>query len=265
MGLTARPKTRLLSASDPAPVELLRVGGRSAFVLTCEHGGRAIPAQLADLGLPAGELDRHIGWDIGAEAVARGLSAALDAPLAVQRFSRLVIDCNRPPGSPQCIPEISDGTIVPANRGLDEALRAERWEEIHAPFHDAVAALLDERARAGPPTALVCVHSFTGRLATDPRERPWHLGLLARSDERLSTALVAALAEAEPDLVVARNEPYRIESGSDYTIPVHGEARGLPHVLIEIRQDLIGAAEGQARWINLLAAALRASEAALFA
>lgn len=262
MGLAQGLGDRLLAAGDPEPVEVLRPDGTAPFVLACEHAGRAIPSRLGDLGLAPGEIDRHIGWDIGAGAVARGISAALDAPLVLQRYSRLVIDCNRPGAAPDCIPERSDGTPVPGNRGLDPAGRQRRWDEIHRPFHAALAGLLDRRA--GRPAGLVAVHSFTPRLAAAGGARPWHLGLLWRRGGGLGEALMAALGRAEPGLVLARNEPYRIEDISDFTIPVHGEARAIPHVLLEIRQDLIDTPKGQARWARLLCAALAACDPGFF-
>lgn len=264
MGLAQGLEDCLLAAADPEPVEVLRADGASAFVLSCEHGGRAIPSRLGDLGLAAGEIDRHIGWDIGAEAVARGLSAALDAALVLQRYSRLVIDCNRPRAAADCIPPVSDGTEVPANRALDSGARRRRWDEIYRPFHAALAALLNRRVETGKRAALVAVHSFTPRLAVQGGARPWHLGLLWRRNGGLAEALMAALGRAAPELVIAHNQPYRIDDASDFTIPVHGEARAIPHVLLEIRQDQIVTPDGQARWTRLLADALRACEPQLF-
>jgi predicted N-formylglutamate amidohydrolase len=249
----------LLSPRDPRPVELVNADARSAFVLACEHAGRAVPERLGDLGVSPADMDRHIAYDRGAEEVSRNLSKRLDAPLVLQRYSRLVIDCNRPSTAPDCFPEISDGTPIPANAGLAAADRQRRLDEIHRPFHQALAALLDRRAAAGATPILVAVHSFTPRLAGGA-DRHWQLGVLSNRDRRFAERFLAAFQARNPDIPSAHNEPYVVDDLSDYTIPVHGEARGLPHVLIEIRNDLIADAAGQARWAGLIADALTAAE-----
>ncbi|MDF0498437.1 N-formylglutamate amidohydrolase [Bradyrhizobium yuanmingense] len=245
----------MLSPSDLAPVELVNADGRADFVFVCEHAGAAIPQRLGNLGLPAAELVRHIAFDIGAEAVARRLSARLDAQLLIQRYSRLVVDCNRPFSAPDCIPEVSDGTVVPANLRLSDYQRCQRYNEIHEPFHREVANLLDRRAETGSPTVLVAVHSFTGRLRGGPI-RPWQLGVLSNRDPSFAESFFAAFQRRNPTTISARNEPYGVDDEGDYTIPVHGEARGLSHLLLEIRNDLIGNADGQRIWSSLIVEAL---------
>ncbi|MEE8454091.1 MAG: N-formylglutamate amidohydrolase [Limibaculum sp.] len=239
-----------LEPGDPSPVEMVDGHKRGSVVLTCEHGGRAVPRALGESAPPAPEMARHIAWDLGAEATARQIAARLGAPLVIQRYSRLVIDSNRPRHAPDLAPATSDGTGIPFNSAIGEAGLEARWQAIHAPFHRADARLLDDRAAR--PTALVAVHSFTPRLRGGAA-RPWHVGLLARADMALAEALAEALGHHVPDALVTFNEPYRIENDSDYTIPVHGEARGLPHVLVEIRNDLIREPGGAARWGMLLA------------
>lgn len=245
---------RLLGAGDPIGVECVNPDGRAGLVLICEHAGRTIPAALGDLGLNPTDMGTHIAYDIGAEDVARHMAQRLDAPLLLQRYSRLVIDPNRPFHAPDCIPEISDGVLVPGNQGLSEAARRCRQEEIHAPFHAAISDLLDARAAAARPTLLVTVHSFTPVLAGARREM--EVGLLFNRDSRLALALKERLAELAPRATVALNAPYAVDDESDYAIPVHGEGRGLPHVLIELRNDLIANAQGQAHWAEWLADAL---------
>lgn len=249
----------LLSARDPAPVTVSNPSGRSPVLLTVEHAGRAVPAILGDLGVEPAGMDRHIAWDVGAAALGEALSALLDAPLLCQPYSRLVIDCNRPFEAPDLIPEVSDGTPVPANRGLGDAARRRRFEAIHQPFHRAVAQVLDERAARGVSTLLVSLHSFTPMLAVEGRQRPWQLGLLHGRDARLAEVLMNAFVQRNPGICCAFNEPYTIDCISDYTVPVHGEARGLPNVLLEIRNDEIADGEGRARWAAMLATALSAA------
>lgn len=241
--------TGLLGPEDPAPMELHREAGASAFVLTCEHAGQAIPGKLGDLGIARADLDRHIGWDIGALEVARLMADMMDAPLVHQRYSRLVYDCNRMPGAFDAIAEHSDGTAIPANQGLSEAHATARHDEVFRPYHDAIATLLDRRQAAGLPAILGSIHSFTPVFQGE--ERPWHLGVLYGSD-RSYPALVLEQLYREAGLVIGDNEPYAITYGKDYTIPVHGEDRGIPHVEIEIRHDLIVEAEGQARVAEVL-------------
>ncbi|MGY2811935.1 N-formylglutamate amidohydrolase [Bradyrhizobium sp. USDA 4506] len=242
----------VLSSSDPRPVELVNADGRADFVLVCEHAGTAVPRRLENLGLPAAETLGHIACDIGAEGVARRLADQLDAPLFLQRYSRLVIDCNRPFSAPDCIPEVSDGTVVPGNLRLAEYRRRQRYAEIHEPFHREVALFLDRRATAGSPAVLVAVHSFTPRLAGGPR-RPWQLGVLSNRDRSFAGRFLDSFQEQNPATICAHNEPYVVNDQGDYTIPVHGEARGLPHLLLEIRNDLIGVPDEQRRWASLIA------------
>nr|WP_245214195.1 N-formylglutamate amidohydrolase [Pararoseomonas indoligenes] len=243
-----------MDVKDPAPVEVVNAGGASPFVLLCEHASKHIPARYADLGLPASELGRHIAWDIGAAELARLLSARLDAPLLLAGASRLVIDLNRPPGMPSSIPEMSESTPIPGNTGLSAAERTLRQTAWFHPFHGAVTALLDRRQAEGRRTLVVGVHSFTPRY--QGVDRPWHAGVLFAGAERFGRALAAAIA-ADPALVVGENEPYRIEPGIyDYTVPVHGDARGLDAVLIEVRQDLLGDEAGIRDWAERLAPAL---------
>ncbi len=240
----------LLSPGDPAPVVELRPDGASPFLLIADHAGQAVPARLDRLGLPQSELDRHIGWDIGIAGTTGRLSARLDAHAVLQAYSRLVIDCNRPLDAPTSITTASDGTAIPGNAGLDHAGRRERAEEVFAPYHARIESALDARVRLGRPTILVAMHSFTP--AMNGSARPWHAGVLYQRDARFAHALLDAL-RAEGDLVVGDNEPYTVSDATDYAIPVHAEARGLPHVELEIRQDLIADADGQQAWAERLA------------
>ncbi len=240
----------LLLPGDPAPVAERRPGGASPFLLIADHAGQAVPARLGRLGLPQSELDRHIGWDIGIAGTTERLSALLDAHAVLQAYSRLVIDCNRPLHAPGSIATASDGTGIPGNAGLDDAGRRQRVEAIFAPYHARIAAALDARLREGRPTILVAMHSFTP--AMNGSARPWHAGVLYQRDARFAHALLEAL-RAEGDLVVGDNAPYSVSDATDYAIPVHAEARGLPHVELEIRQDLIADAAGQQAWAERLA------------
>ena len=246
----------LLEPDEPNPVTLENESGDSVFFLTCEHAGRAFPRRLGRLGLPEAETLRHIAWDIGIGAVGRELSLLLNAAVILQTYSRLVIDCNRDPKVPSSIPEISEATEIPGNRSLNETERAARVDAIFRPYHNAIAAALDRRAAADRASVLVALHSFTP--VFKGVSRPWHVAVLFNRDPRLAHAL-AELLRADGSLMIGENEPYRVSDLTDYTVPVHGERRGLPHVEIEIRQDLITDPSGQREWAERLARLLPAA------
>jgi predicted N-formylglutamate amidohydrolase len=240
----------LLGPRDVPPVREYNDSGRSPFLLTCDHYGRLIPQALGDLGLPESELVRHIAWDIGIAGVAEMLSKHLDAHLIVQRYSRLVIDCNRPPDVASSIPLISEATTIPGNEGISREAAALRRAEIFDPYHHRIGAIIDQRRQRNMPTILVSLHSFTPVYAGIAR--PWHIGTLYQRDKILPPLLLQSL-RAEPDLVVGDNEPYAVSDDTDYTIPVHAEARGLMNTGIEIRQDLISDQAGEKAWADRLA------------
>ncbi len=252
--------SRLLDREDVPPLFEQNAAGRSPFLFTCDHYGRLIPRKLGDLGLPTGELTRHIAWDIGIAGVAETLSNHLDAQLIGQRYSRLVIDCNRPLTAAGSIPRLSEATMIPGNEGLTREDAAIRRQEIFDPYHQRIKKVIDQRQREAKPTVLVALHSFTPVYAGV--KRPWHIGTLYHRDATLPPLLLKAL-RAEPDLVVGDNEPYAVSDETDYTIPVHGEARGLINTGIEIRQDLISDEAGQAQWAERLARMLGEIEVVL--
>ena len=252
--------TLLLGEQDVPPVLENNADGRSPFLLTSDHYGRAIPRSLGDLGLPASEFERHIAWDIGIAGVAEALSKHLDAHLIAQRYSRLVIDCNRPPQAASSIPLVSEATVIPGNADLARGAAEARHRQIFEPYHRRIAETIERRSRDGLPTVLVSLHSFTPVYAGVAR--PWHIGTLYNRDTRLPPLLLKLL-RGEPGLVVGDNEPYAVDDKTDYTIPVHGEARGLMNSGIEIRQDLIADQAGQRQWADRLARIFAEIEAML--
>ena len=245
----------ILADDEPSPVRIVNAAGASPFLILGDHAGRLVPRSLGDLGVSAADMDRHIAWDIGIEPVNLLLGQALDATVILQRYSRLVIDCNRTPGHRTSMPAISDGTAVPGNTGLDAGCIAARTTEIFAPYHAAIAAEIDRRAAAGRPCVVIAMHSFTpvfGGVA-----RPWEAGILHDRDPGYALAVGGLLRGAGFD--VGDNEPYALSDESDYTVPVHAERRRLPYVELEIRQDLIAAAAGQRQWAEMLAKVLPAA------
>jgi predicted N-formylglutamate amidohydrolase len=247
----------LLGPDEPAPFRIAHEQGRSAYFLTCDHGGKLLPRALGNLGLDPIDLERHIAWDIGAAALARKLADALDAWLIVQTYSRLAIDCNRPLHSPTSIAPISEATPIPGNRHVSAADADTRRRAIFQPYHDRIVAELDTRKRSGRPTILVAVHSFTPEFHGECR--PWHVGVLYHRGVRLPRILLDIFRE-ESALVVGDNQPYSVNDESDYAIPVYGERRSIPHVELEVRQDLLADAAGQAEWAQRLARALLKAE-----
>ena len=240
----------LLALDEPDPVIIEREDGRSPFFITADHAGRLIPRRLGTLGLSDGELQRHIAWDIGIRATSHLLATALDAFFVGQSYSRLVIDCNRDLSVPTSIVEISEHTEVPGNLNLGAAERRARQREIFWPYHERITRELDRRQASATPTVLISMHSFTPVFKSVGRA--WHAGVLYNRDPRFARILFDLLG-AEGDLVVGDNQPYQVSDLTDYTIPIHGEKRGLPHVEIEIRQDLIAEEPGQRAWAERLA------------
>jgi predicted N-formylglutamate amidohydrolase len=247
----------LLEADEPAAFLEIEATGQSNFVFVVDHAGRRIPRRLNDLGLPQSELQRHIAWDIGALSVARQTAAALKAPLLAQNYSRLVIDCNRDPAVESSIPRKSEAVEIPGNIGLSEADAAARRSEIFDPYHRRIRAVLDSRVAAGQFTILVAQHSMTNVYHGVAREM--HAAVLYNRDRRFAALMLDGLRR-EAGLIIADNQPYFVSDETDYTIPRHGEARGLPHVEIEIRQDLVTDEAGQAEWARRMVKALQYAE-----
>ncbi len=250
----------LLGPDDPPCYRVAHVG-RSPFVLTCDHAGRALPRSLGNLGLTPGALETHVAWDLGIAALGEQLAQSLDAFLILQSYSRLVIDANRPLDAPDSIVTRSERTEIPGNVGLSREQADARAEAVFWPYHQRIAAELERRQRAGEPSILVTLHSFTPVFLDVPRAV--RIGVLYGRDQRLGHALLAQLRAAdEPG--IGDNEPYAVSDGGDYTLLVHGEQRGIPHVELELRQDLIASEADQRAMAPRLARFLRAAASALF-
>lgn len=238
--------------TDPPTFTTLNRDGRAPLLLLCDHASNSIPHVMSNLGLEQEHLNQHIGWDIGAAYVTHGLSKRLDAAAVVAGYSRLLIDNNRPLGHESSIPEMSDGVAIPGNQNLAEAEREARAEQFFWPYHHEAGQVLAHVWRHGPAPALVSVHSFTPKMGGV--QRPWHAGILWNRDPRMALPIMRFL-ERQPGIVVGDNEPYSGKAVG-YTIDTHAAAAGLPHVLIEIRQDLLSDEIGCERWINLIAQSL---------
>lgn len=243
-----------LNSSDPPPFMILNPEGQSPVLLVCDHASRQLPAKYGTLGLDEAELWRHIAWDIGAADVTKRLCDILDARAVLSGFSRLLVDCNRRTDDPTFICQVSDGTVVPTNRNLAPQEIEQRIEAYHTPYHAAIGRTMASLRQHVSVPILVSVHSFTPVMRGF--ERPWHVGVLWNKDPRLAQPLMRFLAE-DPSIVVGDNEPYSGRSSVGYSIVRHGAEAGLPHALLEIRQDLIDTHHGAEAWANRIGAALR--------
>lgn len=252
----AQDRGAMLDDADPPVFVVERAAAGSAFVITCDHAGRAIPRQLAGLGLSEDELSTHVAWDLGVADLGRRLAARLDAFLIMHNYSRLVIDANRPPGAADSIPTLSERTRIAANEGLSSDAARRRVAAFFQPYHDRIRAELASRQVRGVPSVLVALHTFTPVFMGAARR--WHVGVLYGRDARLAR-LVRDGLRRDGALLVGDNQPYAVSDASDYTIVVHGEQRGLPHVELEIRQDLLTSAADRQRWAERLAAVLEDS------
>jgi predicted N-formylglutamate amidohydrolase len=240
----------ILAPDEPPAVEVVNPNGASTAFLICDHASFRVPASLSDLGLSEAARRAHIGWDIGAADVARRLSYLLDAPLVLSGYSRLVIDCNRPPGSLTSIPAVTCGVAVPGNAAVDEREARAREEACFWPYHRAIERLLGEREARGARTVLLSIHSFTPSLYG--LDRPWNISLLYGKDKRLAAHFLEELG-GMTDIMSGDNEPYQVTDRGDYGIPVYSERRGNLGVLVEIRQDCIATAPEAHAWADRLA------------
>lgn len=245
----------LLSSDEPLAVEARERDGR--FLVVCEHASNRIPHTLRNLELRSEDLSRHIAWDPGALQVADGIAARLNGTLIAQRYSRLVVDCNRSLELPDAITRFSEDTEIPGNIDIGDEDRTRRIAEIWTPFHNAIDRAVEGRIAANQQTVLVTVHSFTP--VYRGTARPWHVGIISTDDRSLADVMLDALRR-DSTLVVGDNEPYSSKDNVDYTIRRHGRDRGLPHVMIEIRSDIIANDVDQRVWADRLAAILKKTE-----
>ena len=248
-----------LLAPDEGPAVEVREG-RGSFVVACEHASNRMPKVLGTLGLSADHLERHIAWDPGAAELSAGISANLGGDLVLQRFSRLVVDCNRDPSDADAITPFSEDTEIPGNVRIAAEVKASRVHALWAPFHVALERLLDLRHATRRPTALATVHSFTPTYRGIAR--PWHVGIISTAERSLADAMLLVLRR-DKALVVGDNQPYSSKDNVDYTIRRHGRDRGLPHVMIEVRNDLLRTIKDIAAWTERLTEALRESADAI--
>ena len=231
------------------PFQTINERGSAPILLICDHASNAVPSKLNNLGLNQNTLEKHIGWDIGAARITRGLSNSLDAVAVLAGISRLVVDTNRHPGDPKSMPEDSDGITIPGNQGLSEVAKTLRMKEYFWPYHQKISDEIFRLSSRGIPPILFSVHTFTPSM--NGEDRPWHIGVLWNKDPRIAKPLIINLRKHPDNLVVGDNFPY---SGSQfaYSLDVHAGATGLSHCAVEIRQDLANTKAKASYWVNIL-------------
>lgn len=251
MAEAASPVESLIGPQDPPPCTIINSAGKSPVLLVCDHASNRIPAALDNLGLDAGALQQHIAWDIGSRKLIEHLVERLDAPGVLAGYSRLVVDLNRSLEDESLMPLVSDGTVIAGNQKMSENHRNRRIRDFYVPYRQAIDGLLNGFRKQGVTPALIAIHSFTPQMQ-EGHQRPWQIGVLWDKDPRIPVPLIRNLRMRPEGLQVGDNEPYSGKHPADYTIDHHGEAAGLPHVSIEVRQDLIASEEGAERWAAIL-------------
>jgi predicted N-formylglutamate amidohydrolase len=245
--MTKLPDTLL--STQPAPI-VENVSGKGGVVLICEHAGQLVPESLGSLGLDAQAMSTHIAWDIGAASLARALSKELDAPLILQRYSRLVFDCNRVMKALDAIVEVSDGVEIPANQKLSSAGRQVRFDLVYTPFERAIEQVIEGCLQQGISPAIVCIHSFTP--VFKGQQRHLDLGIIHDALDASFAAYTLELSLQLGQYSAALNQPYEAGDGVTHTLERHGVRRKLPNVMFEVRNDLIRDTQGQAQWAERL-------------
>ena len=257
---TSQAAAPLLAPHEPPPYRIENPDGRAPLLFTCDHASWAVPQSLGSLGLPASDLQRHIGWDRGAAEATIRLARRFDSPAIMTHYSRLVIDCNRELRTGASIPEISDGTQIPGNLALSQSEVERREDALFKPYHAAIRDLLDKMRENGATPIYIAVHTFTPRM--NGFRRPWHFGVLWDRDSSLAEPLMAEL-RSNPGIIVGDNEPYSAKGKFDFSRMQHASTAGLPYALVEIREDLLARRNRITYFSNMLGNALeRALEAA---
>lgn len=239
----------LLTPDEPPAWEELNSESQSPLLLVCDHASNRIPHELAHLGLDLNVFGMHVAYDIGCEKLTRLLSGRFDATALMANYSRLVIDLNRHPGDGSSIPEVSDDIEIPGNHALTPEQIGQREAALFWPYHNRIERILARIISRGQTPILCSIHSFTP--VFKGFKRPWHIGVLWDRDQRLSTPLLESLRSVGR-FDVGDNEPYHARNPVGFTMDVHAEKNGYPHLLMEIRQDLIGHDEGVAEWAEII-------------
>ena len=245
---------KISSRQTYKPYEVFNEKGSSRVVLLCDHATNKIPKKLRNLGLRNKEINKHIGWDIGAALVAKRIALNLDSVLILSGYSRLIIDCNRPFGVPEAFIRKSENTLIPGNMNLSKKNKRERARKYCLPYRTKVEKIINKKIKKKIIPIIVAIHSFTP--IYKGVSRPWHLGLLYRKDKRI-TSLILSKLKGNSLITVGVNQPYKLNLKGDFSIPYFAESKGLPNILFEIRQDLVSSRKGVTVWSNRLSKLLK--------
>jgi len=245
----------MIGPEDPPPYSVINRDVQAKVLLVGDHVSNCIPQILGKLGLADSALQQHIAHDIGTHKLINHLSQHLDAPAVLAGYSRLVVDLNRSLEDDSLMPEISDDITIPGNLNMSADHRKRRIHSFYTPYRRAIDGMLQGFKAKGIVPAFIAIHSFTPQMAG--YERPWHAGVLWDKDPRMPLPLMNNLRAHAEGFNIGDNEPYSGKHPADYTIDHHAEAAGLPHVSIEIRQDLVATEAGAERWACILDDALR--------
>jgi predicted N-formylglutamate amidohydrolase len=226
---------QLLSVDEPGPFQVLNPLVELPILLICDHASCRFPKSLGDMGLDPFARRCHLAVDIGAGPLTERLAVSLGVTAVLAQYSRLVVDCNRQLMDPGAFLQFGDGILVPGNRNLHQAEKDQRAKALYEPYHEAVDKQVQRLRSVGPSPAFIAIHSFTPVM--NGEARPWEMGVLWDTDTRLRDIFLEDFSAA--GYLVGDNEPYSGKAPQDYTIDHHAEEIGLPHIGIEIRQDLI--------------------------
>jgi len=243
----------LIGPGDPPPFTTYNDHGKSQVLIVADHATPFFPAAMNQLGLADWVLERHVAWDVGSDKLTRFLADELDAQAVLSGFSRLIVDPNRQLDDPTAFVEISDGIGIPGNMDLDDEQKALRVQSFFKPYHDMITARIDGFRQRGIVPALISIHTCTP--VFDRVVRPWHIGIMWDTDPRIPAPLIERFKSMD-GICIGDNEPYSGRHPHDFTIDYHAEPAGLPHVGIEVRQDLVKNDGGARKWAGILAQAL---------
>jgi len=232
--------TALLSADEPGPFQVLNPLAALPILLVCDHASCRFPKSLGDMGLDPFARRCHLAVDIGAGPLTQRLAVSLGVTAVLAQYSRLVMDCNRQLMDPSAYLQFGDGILVPGNRNLHQAEKDIRASVLYEPYHEAVDKQVQRLRSIGPAPSFIAIHSFTPVM--NGEARPWEMGVLWDTDTRLRDIFLEDFTAA--GYFVGDNEPYSGKAPQDFTIDHHAEEIGLPHIGIEIRQDMIDDEKG---------------------
>tara|TARA_Y100000590_G_scaffold445232_1_gene577063 strand:+ start:62 stop:874 length:813 start_codon:yes stop_codon:yes gene_type:complete len=231
------------------PYKVINPQKKNNFIILCDHASYNIPKKYNKLGLSSYNLKKHIGWDIGALKVAKKISKNINNTLIHSGYSRLLIDCNRSLKSQGSFLTKSEDIEIPGNYNISRKEKILRSKRYYFPYHNQIKKFINQSLKSGVVPSLVAIHSFTP--VYHGKFRKWHVGILQRSDKRLSSLFIKDIKKNKK-IILGINEPYKLDLPGDFTIPFFSESYGLPNVLIEIRQDLLLKDKSINYWSNLI-------------